>query len=83
MVKSDRHEFDLQLGNGGLVAVWLGVIVLFVAVGIGIRNGLLFGSTLQVLVRQGPVYFAEIETYGLGMVGILSIVVGVILLKDR
>jgi len=71
------------LRTAGLVAVWLGILVLFVAVAIGIRNGLLFGSTVQVLVTQGPVYVAEIETYGLSMVGILAIVVGLIVLRDR
>jgi len=69
------------LRKGGLLAVWLGILAIFVAVGIGIHNGLLFGSTVQVLVTQGPVYYAEIETYGLAMVGILAIVVGIIVMR--
>jgi hypothetical protein len=72
----------MELRSSGLIAVWSGVLVLFVAVAIGIRNGLLFGSTLQVLVTQGPVYVAEIETYGLSMLGILAIVVGLIVMRD-
>jgi hypothetical protein len=73
----------VRLRTAGLVAIWTGILVLFVAVAIGIRNGLLFGSTVQVLVTQGPVYFAEIETYGLSMIGMLAIVVGLILLKEK
>jgi F0F1-type ATP synthase membrane subunit c/vacuolar-type H+-ATPase subunit K len=73
----------VKLRTAGLIAIWTGILVLFVAVAIGIRNGLLFGSTVQVLVTQGPVYFAEIETYGLSMIGMLAIVVGLILLKDK
>jgi len=71
------------LRTAGLVAIWTGIVVLFVAVATGIRNGLMFGSTLQLLVTQGPVYIAEVETYGLSMIGILAIVVGIIMLRNR
>jgi hypothetical protein len=63
---------------GGVIAIVIGLVLVFVAIGLGMLNGLILGSVVgqPPAATQGEQQIAMVETVGLVVVGIVAIIVG-------